>query len=380
VAVGLIGVLVLPVSAEEVFGGFDLSSGITLRGGFENLDGTTSHTITAVPEFTLSRSGNDLSTTVSGNLTLNQQGKTTFALRGGSLSGALSKQFGRNGVAELGLSYGYSIPRADNPDLATDIKTPGHTQAFGVSTGYTHSFSKTELSLRGSLARSQTSNSILNDDTVQSNADQNSWRYEFGGRVSRQLTPIIAAYFDAQAARERYDTASASLSASRDNYSVQAEAGAQVSISNQLSGELGFGVLRQTFDDTSLATLQTWTYNGALQWDAYDNLAFRVDADTEVSPSNVSGEAMRIVDNGRVSLSYRANDMLSLSAYGSISRQHYQGNADDIKTTGVGFGADYLINNQLSTFANYNFSLRQPSAAAASRTHMIEAGFRFTRQ
>lgn len=88
---------------------------------------------------------------------------------------------------------------------------------------------------------------------------------------------------------------------------------------------------------------------------------------------------MRIVDTGRVTYNQQINSTLQMSVFAELAREHYQTSTDEIKTARTGLGLQYQANKQLSAFANYSFSLRE-APSDVRRTHLIEAGMRFSRQ
>ena len=155
---------------------------------------------------------------------------------------------------------------------------------------------------------------------MQSNADQNAWLAGIGGRVTHELGPTVGAFVDVQVNRELYDSASSDLSASRNNWSYEAQVGAVVNFNERLQGEAAFGQLRQTFDDASINAVQTFTYNAGLSWQVTDLSSLQLDVSTNVSPTSVAGEAMRIVDVGRLTYSHQLNNQISFSAFGEIAR------------------------------------------------------------
>ncbi|MGJ8528027.1 outer membrane beta-barrel protein [Maritalea sp.] len=374
------GLLCQTVQGEEIFGGWDLQSAVSLRGGFEDQDGNRSHMLVVAPEFTLRRENDDLALGISGGAQFEQTGNNQFTPRAAGLGVDATLQLSRRGQANFAANYSIEQPRNTDPELPTDVKTPGFTQQFGILAGYSHQFAKTQVDLRSAIGRGQTADTTLNDDSIQSNADQNAWRYGLGARVTREITPTIGAFVDAQINRELYDTPSSALNASRNNWSYEAQVGAAVNFNEKVQGEVAFGQLRQTFDDAGLDAVQTFTYNAGLAWQVSDMAALQLNVSTNVSPTSVAGEAMRVVDVGRLTYNQEINTQISFSAFGEIERQHYQNSNDEIKTSRAGLGLQYLVNEQISTFANYSFSLREPTGAAASRRHMIEAGVRFNRQ
>ncbi|GLQ16340.1 outer membrane beta-barrel protein [Maritalea porphyrae] len=368
-----------PVFAQDILHDWDLSSEVTLRGGFENVNGENSHFVIAAPQFSLQRQNDDLSISLSGNAELDQVGGDQFSARSLGTQATVGLRLNQHAAAELGISYGITQPRSSDPDLPTDVKVAGHEQQFGLVAQYSHQFSKTAMQLRGSVGRSQTANSLLNDNSYQSNADQNAWTYGIGGRISRELTPTIQAFVDAQLSRSRFDATSTTLGASRNSWTYEAEIGAEVSFDQRLQGTASLGYLRQSFDDTSLDALQTFTYGANLDWQTSDTSQVVLAVDTNISPSPSSGEAMRIVDTGRLTFNQQINSSLQGSVFGELQREHYQTSTDEIKTTRAGLGLQYQANKQLSAFANYSFSLRE-APTDVRRTHLIEAGLRFNRQ
>lgn len=70
-----------PVFAQDILQNWDLSSEVTLRGGFENVNGENSHFIVAAPQFSFQRENDDLSISLSGNAELDQTGSDQFAPR-----------------------------------------------------------------------------------------------------------------------------------------------------------------------------------------------------------------------------------------------------------------------------------------------------------
>jgi hypothetical protein len=365
--------------AQAVLGDWDLTSAISLRGGFENASGTTSHFLVAAPEFSLQRQGDDFTASLSGNMVLDQMGAEHFTPRSLGLQSNFGQQLNQHSQLGFGLSYNLSQPQSSDPDLPTGVKIGGHDQQLGLNGSYSHQFSKTGVQLRGSVGRSQTAASQLNDGALQSNAENNAWTYGVGGRISRELTPKIGIFVDTQLNRSRYDAGSAALAASRNNWSYEAQVGASLNFDERLRGDISLGQLRQTFDDASLDAVQTFTYNAALQWQATDTSQFSLDANTSVSPSTVAGEPMRIVDTGRLTFNHQMNSRTQISMFGEVERQHYQSSVDQILTSRAGLGVQYQANKQLSAFANYSFAFREEPAAVL-RTHKLEAGLRFSRQ
>lgn len=365
--------------AQDILGNWDLTSAISLRGGYENEDGKSSFILSATPEFNLRRRGDDFSAEVSGNVAMDKVGQDQFAARSLGLQANYGMRLNQHSQVDLGASYSISQPRALDPVLPTDVKIDGHNQQFSISGGYAHQFSRTGVLLRGSISRSQTAASLLNDATFKSNGDQNGWTYGVGGRVTRELTPMIGVFVDGQLNRSRYDEGSIPLAATRDSWSYEAQVGATINLDERLSGDFSIGQLRQTFDDASLKAVQTLTYNAALQWQASDTSLLSLDVNTSVSPSRVVGEPMQIVDVGRLTLNQQMNSRTQFSIFGELERQHYQTSADEIRTSRAGLGLQYQANKQLSAFANYSFALRE-EPTKIGRTHKVEAGLRFNRQ
>lgn len=365
--------------AQDLLYPFDISTGLTLRGGYEMKDGVGQNFFEAVSEISVIRSDEDWTLSGSASATIDKYQAEQGGVRSLNLGGNVSYQFTRRTKLDAGLSYGLNLPRLDSDDLPSNVVEAPLSQDFGASATLSHQFNKTAFEARGGLARSQMGATKLDDDSLVDNRDQNSWAINVGGRASRELTPIVSVFYDTDITRSIYDQASATLSAKRDGWTFDNRLGLSANFKERLSGEVSIGQLRRTYDDASLNTVLTTSYGAAVTYQIGNSAALEVSADTALSPATEPGEASKITDSLSLGFSQQINERLGYALSADFGREHYQGSDRNAGRFGVGLEGTYVINSYASAYAGYRYEVREDSVDGGSRTNSIEAGLRFTR-
>lgn len=380
---GLAGALVLclaaPASAQDLLYPFDLSTSLSLRGGYEMKDGVGQNYLEAVPSISATRQDEDWSLSGSASATIDKYQAENGGVRGLDLDGAVTYQLNRQTSFDGAVAYSLGLPRLNNSDLPDDVAEAPLSQDFGASATLAHHFNKTALEGRAGIARSQTGPTRLNDDSLIDNSDQNSWAFSVGGRASREITPIVSVFYDSDVTRSIYDKASTVLSAKRDGWTFDNRLGVAANFKDRFSGEVSVGQLRRTYDDASLDSVLTTSYGAAITYQLGNSATLEVSADTALSPATIPGEPTKITDSLSIGFGQQINDRLGYSLSTDFGREHYQGSDRTAGQFGIGLEATYLINSYASAYAGYRYEVSEDSVDGGSRTNAIEAGLRFTR-
>lgn len=333
-----------PVSfGQDLLYPFDISTGLTLRGGYEKKDGVGQSFMEAVPEITVTRTDEDFTLSGSASAALDKYEAEQARIRSLNLGGTVSYQFTHRTKLDAGLSYGRTIPRLNSDDVPKDATAAALSQEFGANATLSHQLSKTAFELRGSVARAFKGAAKLNDGSVVDNGDQNNWAYKVGGRVSRELTPTVSAFVDMNVTRSIYDQASATLSAKRDGWTFDNRVGLNATIKDRLSGEISIGQLRRTYDNANLNSVLTTSYGAALTYKIGHNAELKVSADTALSPTTEPGGADKITDKISFSFTQQVNNRFGYALNADFGRDHYQGSARTADRFGVGLDRKSVV-------------------------------------
>ncbi|MCF4099583.1 outer membrane beta-barrel protein [Maritalea mediterranea] len=365
--------------AEDLLYPFDLSTSLSLRGGYEMKDGVGQSYLEAVPQISATRVDEDWVLSGSASATLDQYQKEGGGVRTLNLDAAVSYQLSRRTSVDAGIDYGLNLPRLNSDDLPDTVSEAPLNQTFGANASLAHQFNKTALDGRLGLRRTQTGPTRLDDDSLQDNSDQNAWAWSVGGRVSRELTPIVNVFYDTNVTRTIYDAASATLSAKRDGWTFDNRLGVAVNFKDRVTGEVSVGQLRRAYDAPGLNTVLTTSYGAAITYQLGNSAVLTVSADTSLSPATESGEADKITDGLSLGFSQQVNDRWGYELSTDFGREHYQGSDRHAGQFALGLEAIYIINSYASAYAGYRYELSEDSVEGGSRTNAIEAGLRFTR-
>ncbi|AVX03244.1 hypothetical protein MXMO3_00711 [Maritalea myrionectae] len=368
-----------PASAQDLLYPFDLSTSLSLRGGYEMKDGEGQNFFEAIPSISATRADEDWTLSGSASATIDKYQAENGGVRGVNLDGAVEYQLSRQTSFDAAVSYSLDLPRLNNDDLPDDVAEAPLSQDFGARATLAHQFNKTALEGRVGIARSQTGPTKLDDDSLVDNSDQNSWAFSAGGRASREITPIVSVFYDGEVSRSIYDQASAVLSAKRDGWTFDNRIGVSAAFKDRLSGEISVGQLRRTYDDASLDNVLTTSYGAAITYQLGNSASLEVNAGTALSPATIPGEPIKITDNLSIGFSQQINDRVGYSLSTEFGREHYQGSDRTAGQFGIGLEATYLINSYATAYAGYSYEVSEDSVDGGSRTNAIEAGLRFTR-
>ncbi|WP_424983612.1 outer membrane beta-barrel protein [Maritalea sp. S77] len=365
--------------AEDLLYPFDLSTSLSLRGGYEMKDGVGQSYLEATPEISATRSDEDWTLSGSASATFDKYQKDNSGVRAINLDGAVSYQFTRRTKIDAGLTYGLDLPRLNDDELPDDVAEAPLNQNFGASATLSHQFNKTAVEGRLGLARAQMGPTKLDNDSLVDNGDQNSWNISVGGRVSREITPIVSVFYDTDTSRTIYDAASATLSAKRDGWTFDNRLGVSANFKDRLSGEVSIGQLRRTYDDANLNDVLTTSYGAAITYQLGNSAALELSADTSLSPSTEPGEPSKITDSVTLGFSQQVNNRFGYTVSADFGREHYQGSDRNAGRFGLGLEGTYVINSYAAAYAGYRYEVSEDSVDGGSRTNAIEAGLRFTR-
>lgn len=369
----------VPAMGEDLLYPFDLSTSLSLRGGYEMKDGVGQNFLEATPAISATRSDEDWTLSGGASATIDKYQKDNGGVRAINLDGTVSYQFTRRTKLDAGLTYGLDLPRLNNDDLPDDVAEAPLGQNFGANATLSHQFNKTAIEGRVGLARAQTGPTKLDDDSLIDNRDQNSWGVSVGGRVSREITPVVSVFYDTDTTRSIYDAASATLSAKRDGWTFDNRLGVSANFKDRLSGEVSIGQLRRTYDDAGLNDVLTTSYGAAITYQVGNSAALELSADTSLSPSTEPGEPSKITDSLALGFSQQVNNRFGYTVSADFGREHYQGSDRNAGRFGIGLEGTYVINSYASAYAGYRYEVSEDSVDGGSRTNAIEAGLRFTR-
>jgi hypothetical protein len=205
-----------------------------------------------------------------------------------------TKVFGRYDVTrDLRLEgEGRFLLGTDNPgspNLQAGLaKLPIFT-VWGITAGAAQRFNRLDLSVKGSVDRTEYADSELTDGTTVSNADRNYYQYRIQGRVSYEFTPGLKPFVEIDADQRKYEDVNIFEGVDRSSTGVTPKVGVTFELARRLTGEISTGYTTRDYVSPDLPTLRGWVLDSSLVWTATGLTTVTLSASSRVEESTLAG-------------------------------------------------------------------------------------------
>lgn len=256
--------------------------------------------------------------------------------------------------------------RAGSPDLQAAVASRPIVATYGTSLGATQSFNRLQVSLRGSVDRSEYEDARLAGGQVLSQSDRNLNQYGLRLRTAYEISPVITPFVDVLADTRVYDVLRDQSGIRRDSDGVAVTAGASFALTKFVTGEVSAGIQRRTYADPALKPIDAPLVNAALIWSLSPLTTVRFNAVTGVTETTVPGSSGVLTDAATLEVQHDLLRNLSITLGGALLSNDYQGAR--IKETGFSASArlDYRFNRWLTFRGSYVYQQIDSSVAGSS--------------
>lgn len=256
--------------------------------------------------------------------------------------------------------------RAGSPDLQAAVASRPIVATYGTSVGATQSFNRLQVSLRGSVDRSEFEDARLSNGQSVIQSDRNLNQYGLRLRTAYEISPVVTPFVDLLADTRIYDLRRDQSGVRRDSDGVAITAGASFALTRFLSGEVSAGVQHRTYVDPTLRAIDAPLVNAALIWSLSPLTTVRFSAVTGVTETSVPGSSGVLTDAATLEVQHDLLRTLSITLGGALLGNDYQGVR--IKETGFSATArlDYRFNRWLTFRGSYIYQQIDSSSAGSS--------------
>lgn len=353
---------------------------LALRGATSVKDGTNSYLGEIAPSFSIEQQTLRGGYSVSGDATVSIDAAGSARLDGLGLDAT-----GRYELDEWSTISATGSISASQDDLgsgsypANVAAAPVEVDATGTLEG-SRRFGQFTLALRGSLGRTVVGDTLYDDASTTSNADQTAWTAGAGGRVTMELTPSFNTFVDAASTWSAFDAASTSLGARRDARTDTLRVGVGYSHDSRVSLEASIGLARQDFVDPGLADFTATLYGAKLSYAPDETLTLTAALDTTLAaPGATSSGTAKVSTAATAAASYLVNPWVRLRGSAGLTLSELKPLGTLSREWTAGVGADFLFNTMTDFTADYSITRSETEPDPPADTHKLMLGVTFHR-
>jgi len=357
---------------------FDLDWSIGLKGTYtsSSTEGGSFSTV-LTPSFSAIHDGRQADITINGDAEITRPwddsgtvGVTALRL-GVSGEAALDSTTQISGNAALELSQ--DLP--STPGLNPAILTPPQVLIGTLGAGVERSFGRFNLGLKGNLDRTIYGETLRSDTGWTDNSSQNVWQADMSLRAGVEITPIFGIFSEASLGRDIFDMPAPATNVRADATSTALRGGISGNWNGIWRASASVGIGHYNFDDPTLTDITTQLYDASLTYSPDPTISLTAALSTNVEPTGAdrSGTA-RVVHTTSTNLAYEVNSWLRLRASADWALSRFEGTSETEHRSGVGAGADYVLNAHTAVSADYRYANRDNSVSGQADTHSVSLG------
>lgn len=245
--------------------------------------------------------------------------------------------------------------RPGSPDLSAAVTGRPQIYQYGASAGVTHDINRLQLTLRGSVDRSDYEDARLSNGAILSQKDRNMTQYGVRLRAAYEVTPGFKPFVQAEIDQRDFDEKSDSSGYMRSSNGVTGRVGSTFEISQQLTGEVSGGYQDRKYDDSRLKNLRGFVGDAAVVWSPTPLTTVTLRGGAELGDTTIAGSSGTTVRRATLEVAHALRRNLTVTGFTNFSRTEYDGQ---------GLREDYM-----NVGARLEYKLTRTFAVRASFTH-----------
>lgn len=273
-------------------------------------------------------------------------------------------------------NFALLTPSASTTGYPADTVSASQEVSGDAELAATYDFGLFTTTARGSASRSVYGPTTLADSSQIDNTANNNWQFGAGLRFGYKVTPLLTAFIDGSAGYQLYDTIAPSYGVKLDATDYAIRGGLASKWSEVLEAEASVGVGLRRFTFGAADDIVSQLYDASITFRPDETVTLRGALATTVGEpgANASGTA-RIEYAATGDIAYRVNPWVTLRANAGYRYAIFSDSVATETGYGVGAGADYLVNENLSVAADYSYGVTTDTDPAASdEEHRVTLG------
>lgn len=267
--------------------------------------------------------------------------------------------------------------RPGSPDLNAPVKGRPLVYQYGASAGVTHDINRLQLTLRGSVDRSEYEDARLSSGSILSQQDRNQTQYGLRLRASYELTPGVRPFVQGEVDTRRFDEKVDSNGYERSSLGLTGRVGSTVEISRQLTGEVSVGYQDRKYEDDRLKNLRGIVGDVAILWSPTPLTTVTLRGSSELGDTTIAGSSGTTVRRGTIEIAHALRRNLTVTGFANFTRTDYDGQGLREDFANIGARVEYKLTRTFSVRASFTHErLNSTSPNSDYTANIAQVGLR----
>jgi len=267
--------------------------------------------------------------------------------------------------------------RPGSPDLTANVTGRPQIFQYGGSAGVTHDINRLQLTLRGSVDRSDYEDAHLSNGAMLSQKDRNLTQYGLRLRAAYEVTPGIKPFVQAEIDQRDFDEKSDSSGYMRSSKGITGRVGSTFEISRQLTGEISGGYQDRNYDDTRLKNLRGFVGDASILWSPTPLTTVTLRGTAELGDTTIAGSSGTTVRRATLEVAHALRRNLTLTGFTNFSRTEYDGQGLREDFMNVGARLEYKLTRTFAIRASFTHERLNSTAQGSDYTaNVAQVGLR----
>lgn len=267
--------------------------------------------------------------------------------------------------------------RPGSPDLTANVTGRPQIFQYGGSAGVTHDINRLQLTLRGSVDRSDYEDAHLSNGAMLSQKDRNLTQYGLRLRAAYEITPGIKPFIQAEIDQRDFDEKSDSSGYMRSSKGATGRVGSTFEISRRLTGEISGGYQDRKYDDTRLKNLRGFVGDASILWSPTPLTTVTLRGTAELGDTTIAGSSGTTVRRATLEVAHALRRNLTLTGFTNFSRTEYDGQGLREDFMNVGARLEYKLTRTFSVRATFTHERLNSTAPGSDYTaNVSQVGLR----
>lgn len=258
--------------------------------------------------------------------------------------------------------------RPGSPDLTANVQGRPLVWQYGGSAGITHDINRLQLTLRGSVDRSDYEDARLSSGALLSQKDRNLTDYGLRLRAAYEVTPGFKPFVQAEIDQRDFDETVDSNGYRRSSDGMTARLGSTFEISRQLTGEVSGGYQNRRYEDGRLKDLRGFVGDASILWSPTALTTVTLRGTAELGDTTIAGSSGTTVRRATLEVAHALRRNFTITGFTNFSRTEYEGQGLREDYTNIGAQLEYKLTRTFAIRASFTHEMLNSSATGADYT------------